>query len=166
MGLDTVEFVIAVEEKFGIKIEDAEAVECTTPRKLTDLILSKLEKTDEATCITQRAFHVLRRAFRKVLSVPRGDFRPETPLARLVPAKERRKVWQDIRTEVGAERWPDFVRPQWLVNLLSRNSMTIPASSTIWDSMGEDPRRFWPVRQTTARPCGGAGVLSGQICAK
>jgi acyl carrier protein len=43
MGLDTVELVMAFEEKFGVSIPDQDASRLTTPRKVTDYILSKVE---------------------------------------------------------------------------------------------------------------------------
>lgn len=42
MGLDTVELAMAFEEKFGIIIPDEEAPCLTTPRKVTDYIVSKI----------------------------------------------------------------------------------------------------------------------------
>ncbi len=41
MGLDTVELLMAFEEKFGASIPDADAAELTTPRKVTDYLLEK-----------------------------------------------------------------------------------------------------------------------------
>jgi acyl carrier protein len=42
MGLDTVELLMAFEEKFGISIPDEDATRLTTPRKVTDYIVSKV----------------------------------------------------------------------------------------------------------------------------
>ncbi len=43
MGLDIVELFMAVEEKFGISIPDEDASELSTPRKVTDYVMSKVE---------------------------------------------------------------------------------------------------------------------------
>jgi hypothetical protein len=42
LGLDIVELVMTVEEKFGVHIPDQEALGATTPGKLTDLVFAKL----------------------------------------------------------------------------------------------------------------------------
>lgn len=43
MGLDTVELVMAFEERFGINISDEGASELSTPRKVTDYVMSKVK---------------------------------------------------------------------------------------------------------------------------
>ncbi|MBA3246597.1 MAG: hypothetical protein H0T63_00775 [Pyrinomonadaceae bacterium] len=43
MGLDTVELLMAFEEEFGMAIPDADASELTTPRQVTDYVMSKLD---------------------------------------------------------------------------------------------------------------------------
>ena len=57
MGLDGVEIVMKVEEAFGITIDDAEAGKITTPGQLIELVLSKVGRTVDEACLTQRAFH-------------------------------------------------------------------------------------------------------------
>ena len=39
MGLDTVELIMALEERFGIQIPDEDATELYTPRRVTDYIM-------------------------------------------------------------------------------------------------------------------------------
>jgi hypothetical protein len=42
MGLDTIELVMAFEDKFGVRILDEDAGQLTTPRKVIDYIMSKV----------------------------------------------------------------------------------------------------------------------------
>ena len=62
MGLDSVELVMRVEERFGIEIHDSEAEPIRTPGMLVDLVFSKLQTGPQNYCASQRAFYVLRRA--------------------------------------------------------------------------------------------------------
>ena len=61
MGLDAVEIVMLWEENFGIRIEDSEAFELTTPRQAIDLISTKLRVVSASSfCPGLRAFNVFR----------------------------------------------------------------------------------------------------------
>lgn len=57
MGLDGVEIVMKVEDAFGIGIADSEAEKIVTPAQLIALVLSKVDRTPQPACLTQRAFH-------------------------------------------------------------------------------------------------------------
>ncbi len=46
MGLDLVELVMTVEDRFGITLSNDDAVRADTPGKLVDLIYSKLGQTE------------------------------------------------------------------------------------------------------------------------
>ena len=56
MGLDGVELIMAVEEKFGISISDEEAQRVLTVGDMKRLVRAKLDITDSASCLTQRHF--------------------------------------------------------------------------------------------------------------
>lgn len=62
MGLEIVEFIMSVEEKFGIEIADRDAEKLTTVRKLIDYIMTKVKPGEDRGCMTQREIHRLRRA--------------------------------------------------------------------------------------------------------
>ena len=109
MGLDGVELVMAWEESFGITITDADAAQLRTPRLAMDLIHRKLA-TDGVPgpggCLTQRAFHRLRRAMQTAFAVPRAQVRPGTPLDALLPAGKRRERWQLLQVHTGLASFP------------------------------------------------------------
>ena len=71
MGLDGVELVMAVEEKFGITISDDEASNAFTVGDLKRLVRAKLEIAASAGCLTQRAFHLIRKNAIEEFGLPR-----------------------------------------------------------------------------------------------
>ena len=114
MGLDLVELVIRIEDTFGIQIPDRVATGLTTPKKVTDFILSQVEKSDESlSCLSQKAFYSLRREFTQQLSIPRRQFVPEARLEELLPEERRDEVWKNIGSSLRVKRWPTLSRSVW-----------------------------------------------------
>ena len=114
MGLDGVEIVMKVEETFGISIDDAEAGQIATPGQLIDLVLSKVGRTVDDACLTQRAFHRLRAVLMRHLGVRRNQVKPEMLLGSLFPRSNRREDVKQISGEIGLRKEIEFVRPVWL----------------------------------------------------
>src|SRR6201987_4069856 len=111
MGLDAVELVMCVEGKFGISITDEEASKTLTVGDLKRLVRAKLEVADVAGCLTQRAFHLIRKNATGELGVPRRNLRPDSPLETVVPASTRRENWQHFKVALGVAQFPELVRP-------------------------------------------------------
>lgn len=139
MGLDGVELVMAFEEQFGISISDAEAESTVTPGLVVDLIFSRLQATDEKTCQSQRAFHLLRRALMPLANKRRSEIAPDTPLKDLIPRKETQRRWRELKEAVQARSWPTLVRPWWLTVSLCGATLLI-----FFGLIGELMRRFSP----------------------
>ena len=115
MGLDLVELTIRIEETFGIRIPDRVAPELTTPRKVSDFILTQVaESRAPLSCLSQKAFYMLRREFTRRLSLPRGRFQVDAQLKEIVPEERRDEVWKAIGSSLGVNRWPAMSRPAWL----------------------------------------------------
>ena len=115
MGLDLVELTIRVEETFGVQIPDRDAAELTTPRKVTDFILSRVEESkDPLSCLSQRAFYSLRREFIQQLSLERRQFVLDAKLIDILPEESRDEVWKNIGSALGVKRWPAISRTSWL----------------------------------------------------
>ena len=113
MGLDGVEIVMAIEDAFAIRINDKEAERCVTPRDIIDLVMSKVQLSDEHVCLSQRSFHTLRRTFIE-RGIRRSRFRSSTSLDEIVPKQNRRHAWKSISEEIGTTTWPSLERPGWL----------------------------------------------------
>ena len=115
MGLDLVELTIRVEETFGLQIPDSVASELTTPRKVTDFILSQVEESQEPlSCLSQRAFYSVRREFIQHLSLERRQFVLDANLKEILPEERRDEVWKNIGASLRIKRWPAVSRPSWL----------------------------------------------------
>lgn len=114
MGLDLIEFVMSVEEKFDLEIPDADAQNLTTPHKLVDYIMTKVKAGRDRGCIGQREFYRLRRALIARHWATRDGLKPDTPLDRIVPKTNRRSAWQHLGAELNATRWPGLVRPKFI----------------------------------------------------
>src|SRR5262245_18808751 len=114
MGLDAVMIVIEVEQTFGIKISDAEAVGLRTPRLLSNFVVDRVQAMADEFCSTQQIFYQLRRGFRAVLPSLAGDVRLATRLDNLVQREHWPATWTAVRSVAGAPEWPMNVEwPSW-----------------------------------------------------
>ena len=102
MGLDSVELIMAVEEKFGIEITDKEAGEIRTVGDMHQVVVGKLSLTDKSLCWTQKAFYLLRRNAISLFGVARHSFTPDTKLGSFIPKQHRRQHWLKFQSSVGA----------------------------------------------------------------
>jgi len=114
MGLDSVEIVMELEERFGLAISDEDWMKIATPRQAIELIEDHLTIQDDPPCQTQRAFYRLRRVLMGLWGVGRGEIELETPLRRHVRFEEERAFWQALKERLGARRWPEpDLSPRW-----------------------------------------------------
>ncbi len=86
MGLDAVEFVMEIEEEFGISVADDEdeVVFFRTLGTVHDYLLEKCEGRKRSDCPTRSAFYRLRHAMSVVLGVEPRSLRPTMPLLPLL----------------------------------------------------------------------------------
>ena len=105
---------MAVEDRFGIAIDDAEAEKIGTPALLIDFVMSKVGYTDHAQCLTQRAFHRLRASLMRKFGLKRNQIKPATLLSDLFPRNNRREQIQLILDDLGIVKSVELIRPGWL----------------------------------------------------
>lgn len=124
MGLDTVELVIATERAFEISISDEEAARIATVRDLAEYVYSKVPHANSRVCLTQRAFHRLRRAARAGLGVRRDNVRPSTRLDEMLPLRGRIEDWNRLKDAIGMPEWPTLRRSRQTVMSIAAASAT------------------------------------------
>ncbi len=107
MGLDSVEFVLSIEEEFGITISDADAERLVTPRKVADHVAFCLGETarDGNRCLSQTQFYRLRSTLTRQFGASRRAIRPGTPIRQLLPG-DIRTQWRRLRTAIGTRHFP------------------------------------------------------------
>src|SRR6059058_133850 len=93
MGLDLIEFTIAVEDSFQISIPDADASRIQTPGQLVNYLLTRLPPASSSQCLDQCAFYSLRRATMRVLGHARRAIKTESRWDDLLPRTRRRVHW-------------------------------------------------------------------------
>jgi hypothetical protein len=125
MGLDLIEFTLAVEDSFGISIPDADLVQMDTPRRVIDYLVARLPSASRELCLEQRAFYRLRDGVAHAFGVPRERVRIETPWEELLGSIERRRRWKLLQHAVAMPAWPRL--PLW--GTFSGHARTVAATA-------------------------------------
>ena len=147
MGLDLVELVMSVEERFEIDIPDAEAETLCTVGQLIAYVQHRVDAVSSGPpCLSQRAFYRARRALIEAAGVRRADVRPSTSIDALLPRRRRLKTWESVgRLLEPVKVWPELKRPAWLQILL-----LLAFATTFLASVGiESPTTVSAVALTT-----------------
>ncbi len=107
MGLDGIELVLACEEEFGIHIPDSVAMQCRTPKHLSDYIYSRVQKFHEQQCLSQIGFYKIRRSLIQNFGGRKQDIRPSSELTPYL-ANDTRNSWHILQKSLGCERFPQL----------------------------------------------------------
>jgi hypothetical protein len=91
-------------------VADDEAEAIRTPAQLVDLVMAKVDSFESSDCLSQRAFHLIRRAAMRSFHLNRQAISPTSKLDDIVPRNLRCALWKDFGTNVGANRWPELKR--------------------------------------------------------
>jgi hypothetical protein len=110
VGLDLLEFTLAVEDAFGLFIPNEDIETLTTPGIVIEYLAGRLAPNASPACLTQRAFYVLRSTAMTVLQAPRETIRPDSPWHTLLDPKHTNRQWELLAAAVGAKPWPRLPR--------------------------------------------------------
>ncbi len=102
MGLDSVELVMSIEDKFGIRIEDSEAEKIYTVQDFADIVFSRIIKSPTEKCLTQIVFYRIRKALGILTSIEK-EIRPDVKILELFTQRELKEKWSQLKTELQLE---------------------------------------------------------------
>ncbi len=109
MGLDSVELVMDVEDRFGIRLADHECSRVRTVADLAALVIARLPRGTEV-CPSAQAFYRVRRLLLWHKPLARSAIRPSTRLEEAGLADDR-DLWARLRKAEPA--MPLRVLPRW-----------------------------------------------------
>ena len=150
MGLDGVELIMAIEERFGIEIPDDTASEMLTAGDLHLYILGRMHEkrskiaADYAagktknTCLSSRLFYLIRRTLQWTVGIERFQVQRHSSLDELIPRHGRLLHWENLRKGAGL-RLPNLKRPIWLVWSLFACICLIPAIFALCFGLTDPP---------------------------
>lgn len=142
MGLDGIELLIEVEDRFGIAIDDAEGGRVRTVGDLHDLVLAKLTPSRSSTCLSSHVFYRLRGSLRERFGVPRAEIYPQVRLTEVVPGDSRRLAWKALADSLGW-RLPELRRPKGLETSLAVGFLLAVTVAIIGGAIGYLPVAAW-----------------------
>jgi hypothetical protein len=117
MGLDGVELIMELEERFGIELPDDELEGTLTIADLHRLIAGKLAHREAWPCLTSVLFLRTRKALVDLTGADRRDISPRTDTAGLLPTQDRRATWDALGRALEL-KLPPLERPLWMHRLL------------------------------------------------
>jgi hypothetical protein len=109
MGLDLVELTLALEDEFGVQIENKDTADLATPGLVADYIFARVYHGKGASCLSQTRFYMLRRALVDGFGIDRKAIRVETQVANLLGSPIRAK-WRQLKNSVGSRSFPRLQR--------------------------------------------------------
>ena len=104
MGLDIVEYIMAVENAFEIVLPDDRLSTVGTPRELAALVAEFVTLVDSGPCLSQRAFYRLRQAMQNQIRLPRRAITPESVVVDLLPTAGTEERWTAISADLDLQK--------------------------------------------------------------
>lgn len=108
MGLDSVELLFEIEEKFGIEISDLEAEKIYTVGDFADTVYRKMKTIPNQKCLTQVVFYRIRQALVNMRNV-RDSISPDSKISELLVTENIQAEWEKLQHEVQL-KFPELVK--------------------------------------------------------
>lgn len=136
MGLDGIELVMGIEERFSISILDQDVDTFQTVGDLHNYVKAHAPFVDGQTCQKSTAVNRVRRALVQQLGIKRSEITLDTPLQSLLPKATRAAKWKSLRKELGSGmpplRWDLWLKSVFIGVLVL--AVAIPVGAVLWPS--------------------------------
>ena len=132
MGLDLIEYTLALEDAFGVDIPEADARAILTPRDLVNFLTTRLPTGGEGGCLAQRAFYCLRRELMKAGGAGRAVPSLDTPVFAVLPPPDQGVAWEQVRARLGIGGKVRAWGESWWGRLLGEGPATLRTAADAW----------------------------------
>jgi hypothetical protein len=93
MGLEAIELVMEIEERFDTLISDSDAGKLLTVGDLYDYLLKRIQAHHNGICACASAFYSLRRLLLTEFGIEHKQVRPNSELSELIAMHDRSRFW-------------------------------------------------------------------------
>nr|WP_299245237.1 phosphopantetheine-binding protein [uncultured Aquimarina sp.] len=107
MGLDSVELVMSIEDKFGVIIPDVEYANIGTIQQMADAIFQRIRIKPNNKCLSQIIFYRIRSAFEE-FDNEKQNISPDTKMIDLLNKTDLKSDWNSLENKIGL-KIPDLV---------------------------------------------------------
>ena len=112
MGLESVELMMDVEDRFEIAIPDSAMEQIQTVGDLHAFLMDRIRQQNSGVCLSAALFYPVRKILVDDFSVDRAEVRPATRLESMVAKGDRQRFWSKLEEAVAA-RLPRLKRSKW-----------------------------------------------------
>ena len=113
MGLEGVELVMDVEDRFGTSIPDSAVEHIQTVGDLHKFLMDRICDKNSNPCQSAALFYPIRKIIVDNFAVERSLIKPSTPLETIVDKTDRQAFWRKLESSISTQL-PNLKRSKWL----------------------------------------------------
>lgn len=134
MGLGTVELVIEVEDRFGIRIPDEDAERLITAGGIAEYVFELLPRLGQGTCRSATVFYKLRTALVQSFQIDSHRVQLNTPMNELLRGCRPHRAWKQLQESLEFQL-PPLWGPGWLrVDIYGSLFAVLVCSALAWNT--------------------------------
>ncbi|MDX8376641.1 MAG: phosphopantetheine-binding protein [Mariprofundales bacterium] len=110
MSLDFVALIMAIEDEFGIHIDNDDILSnITTPEKAANYVYSHVRKSKNDPCLSQKGFYKVSRIITQTFNIERNKIKPASSLNDIL-GNDIKSNWKKLHESIGIKDFPRLKR--------------------------------------------------------